>query len=252
MAPRRKVVATSAKKPSTRRSSVTAAPYVAPLFVGNSFDADAVAAHHDAVASASWLRGVATVSAAVPPSAKLRVLCVLPDVEVDAKVLDKIDELIDADDDEFHGPTLTSVALLRQRRLCAELKLHERLMAYIGASSLCEAIHLDHDGSERISDIDFSDLSDADMVLIGSYDIVFVDADTSYHRTLVAALGDRCVVVSSKPRGRQIAATVTALLRRIGDEVELRRLQTTMPWAPPLPTVPAPSYDDATVDAMSS
>lgn len=239
----RRKVATA--KASTRRSRVAATPYVLPYFVGNPFDVDAVAAHHDAVASAPWLRGVATASAAAPPSTQLRCLCVLPDVEADTKVLDRIREWPEELSDEEER------AMQRREKL-AETKLHERLMAYIGVGSLCDAIHLGHDGSDRIGDIDFSDLSDADMALISSYDLVFVDAEASCRRTLVAALGDCCVVVASKPRGRQIAATVTALLRRIGDEVELRRLQTTMPWAPPLPTVPAPSYDDAAVDAMSA
>lgn len=230
--------------------------YVAPEFVGNPFDAAAIADHHDAVAAAPWLAGVATPTPLAAPSQRLRVLCVIPEVEADSEVLDKIDDMLDAGD--VNGETARA---LDRRRLVAELRLHERLMAYIGEGSLCPEIVLD-----RVTDSDDVrglEVEVADRIVgtrqltrtanAADYDLVFVDE--GQHGIIGALPSSRLAIVGGLGAGKRgcshhVHATISALLRRIGDEVEQRRAQMTMPWAAPLPTVPAPSLDDAEVDAM--
>jgi hypothetical protein len=72
MAPRRKAA-------TPKKSSYT---YQQKPFIGNPYNLAAIAEHHDAVAAAPWLAGMATAEPAPAPSPRLRVLCVLDGVAI--------------------------------------------------------------------------------------------------------------------------------------------------------------------------
>ena len=239
------------------------------LFAGNPYNQELIASHHDAVTAAPWLAGIATPAPAAAPSPRLRVLCVLDGVEADHKVLDHFDDEVTHLDDEaatleqdessFNcDQRLEKVADLieqkyaaqRQREL-AEQKLGARL-----ASVQIAGVDLDvseEDGP--IDDVHGEVKVGGQWVKVADYDLVFLDNETASVRYLAAGLPPSRValVVNIKAERRDvrrqvIPATLTAILRRIGDLVADRRRQLLMPWGIEPAYTPAPSSDDAAVD----
>lgn len=239
-------------------------------FVGNPFDADAISRHHDAVAAAPWLAGMATPSAEPRrKSVSLRVLCMFPDVEADHKVLDgfddeahrQADQAADASDGGGEAEALCKLFLnaaeaARRHRAIAEQKLSVR---FCNAFERVLGVDIDVFTDESLLDDIHGEVKIGDKwIAIEAYDLVFVDETFRAAAAYLQYLASRVAYIGNVKQERtyprirryRIPATLTSLLRRLGDEVETRRQQVTMPWAPPLPVVPAPTLDDAAVDAV--
>ena len=253
MAPRRKSVSKSTRV------------YVAPVFVGKPFNQEAIAAHHDAVAAAPWLAGMATPTLVAAPSPRLRVLCVFDGVEADHKVLDHFDDeaarlgaqAADADVDgrnaeatEFYD----KADIAKRRRAVAEMELRARLVF----TGLDIAVT---DKDELIDDVHGEVSVGGQWVKVADYDLVFIDNEYASCRYLAAAAelsSSRVAFVANVKAERQtgegqrrrqvVPATLTAILRRIGDLVADRRRQLVLPWGTEIAFPPAPSPDDAAVD----
>lgn len=245
MASRRKVVAKCSAAPKP--------------FVGNPYNQERIAAHHDAVAAAPWLAGMAMPEPAAAPTPRLRVLCVLGDAEADHKVLDHFDDagseaLYDADwtdSDVRRSECLVVEEAAKRRRIIAEQKLAARL-----ASVQIAGVDLDiaeEDGP--IDDVHGEVKVCEQWVNVADYDLVFLNNEWSACRYLAAGLPPSRValvanVKAERRDGRRqvIPATLAALLRRIGDLVADRRRQLVLPWGTEIAYPPAPSSDDAAVD----
>ena len=96
-------------------------------------------------------------------------------------------------------------------------------------------------------------------VKVADYDLVFLNNEWSACRYLAAGLPPSRVAFVANVRAersdgegqrrRQVMpATLTAIMRRIGDIVTDRRRQLVMPWGTEIACPPAPSADDAAVD----
>lgn len=245
MASRRKVVAKCSAAPKP--------------FVGNPYNQELIAAHHDAVAAAPWLAGMATPEPEAAHSPRLRVLCVLGDAEADHKVLDHFDDagseaLYDADwtdSDVRRSECLVVEEAAKRRRIIAEQKLAARL-----ASVQIAGVDLDiaeEDGP--IDDVHGEVKVGGQWVKVADYDLVFLNNEWVACRYLAAGLPPSRVafvanVKAERWDGRRqvIPATLTAVLRRVGDLVADRRRQLAMPWGIEPAYPPAPSADDAAVD----
>ena len=248
MAPRRKV-----------------APKSPRAFVGKPFDPAVIAAHHDAVVAAPWLAGMATPEPPAAPSPRLRVLCVLDGVEADHKVLDHFDdeaakladEAFYTEDAERREAVFAAVRTAQRQRANAEKKLDARLLAV-------QLAGIDLDVSEEdgpIDDVHSEVKVGGQWMQVADYDLVLIDNEQPRLRYLVAAAElppSRVAFVANikaerrlpqRERQRQIIpATLTAVLRRIGDLVADRRRQLLLPWGIEIAYPPAPSPDDAAVD----
>lgn len=247
MAPRRKVAAPKR--------------VLAPIF-----NQELIAAHHDAVATAPWLAGVATPEPAAAPSPRLRVLCVLDGVEADHKVLDHFeDEAIQfengAAEADVDGRSADAYALYDQtdiakrRRGLVEQKLTARL-----ASVQIAGVDLDiAEDDEPIDDVHGEVKVGGQWVKVADYDLAFLDNEWSACRYLAAGLPPSRVALvadvkaerwdgEGQRRRQVIPATLTAVLRRIGDLVADRRRQLVLPWGLEPAYPPAPSADDVAVD----
>ena len=245
MAPRRKVAAkrSTALKP----------------FVSNPYNQELIAAHHDAVAAALWLAGMATPEPAAAPSPRLRVLCVLDGVEADYKVLHYFDnetgrfeDKAECEEDEARCASLWRTAdEAKRRRALAERKLAARL-----APVQIAGVYLDiaeEDGP--IDDVHGKVKVCEQWVNVADYDLVFLNNEWSACRYLAAGLPSSRVAFVSNVKAERwdrrrhvIPATLAALLRRIGDLVADRRRQLLLPWGAKIAYPPAPSSDDAAVD----
>lgn len=235
-------------------------------FIGKPFDPAAIAAHHDAVAAAPWLAGMATPALTAAPSARLRVLCVLDGVEADFRVLDHFDDkaarLVGAaayeENDALSDVILASAEKAKCYRDVAEKKLGARLASF-------QIAEVDLDVSEEdgpIDDVDGEVKVGGQWVKVADYDLVFIDNEQPRFRYLAAAAElspARVAFVANVKaerwqdgagwRPRQVVpSTVTAILRRIGDLVADRRRQLVLPWGTEIAYPPAPSPDDAAVD----
>ena len=230
-------------------------------FVSNPYNQGLIAAHHDAVAAAPWLAGVATPEPAAAPSPRLRVLCVLDGVEADHKVLDHFDielerhELkAEEEEDEVRCTELWKAAdKVKRRRLITEQKLAARL-----APVQIAGVDLDvaeEDGP--IDDVHGEVKVGGQWVKVADYDLVFLNNEWAACRYLAAATElppSRVAFVTNVKAERRdgrrqvIPATLAALLRRIGDLVADRRRQLLLPWGFEQTYPPAPSSDDAAVD----
>lgn len=211
-------------------------------FAGNPFDADAIAAHHDAVAAAPWLSGTATLSAEMPRrGSSLR----FPGVESYYKILDDFEEAAHRLEEEAYddgGDGIAAAEAAAPARRCRAIA--EQMLSVRFGNAVTIILPGVGYQTRRV------DLAD--------YDLVFVDENWKPACAAVAELSPSRVAYitdvkqeHTDPRSRRcrIPATLTALLRRLGDEVELRRQQITMSWTPSLPTVSAPTLDDSVVDA---
>lgn len=238
----------------------TARPRTTPVFVDNPFDQEAIAAHHDAVAAAPWLASLATPGHEPAPSPRPRVLCVLDGVEANYKVLDHFDdeaakladEAFYTEDAERREAVFALAQAVKRGRAIAELKLSARLLAV-------QFPGVDLDVSEEdgpVDDVHGEVKVGGKWVRVADYDLVFVDNEASSCRYLVAGLPpSRVAFVANVKAERQdargcqvIPATLTALLRRVGDLVADHRRQLVLPWGTEIAYPPAPSADDAAVD----
>ena len=232
-------------------------------FVSNPYNQELIAAHHDAVAAALWLAGMATPEPAAAPSPRLRVLCVLDGVEADNKVLHYFDNVTgrfedkaECEEDEARCASLWRTAdEAKRRRALAERKLAARL-----APIQIAGVDLDiaeEDGP--IDDVHGEVKVSRKWMRIADYDLVFLDDEMASVRDLAAELPPSRVAFVANVRAersdgegqrrRQVMpATLTAIMRRIGDIVTDRRRQLVMPWGTEIACPPAPSADDAAVD----
>lgn len=237
-------------------------------FISNPFNREAIAAHHDAVIAAPWLAGLATPGPEPAPPPRPRVLCVLDGVEADYRVLNYFDALADkleyeatvadADDRSCEARDIyDKVDRAKKLRAVAELKLSARLLAF-------QLSGVDLDISEEDEPIDDvhgevkvgGNKEGEKWVKVTDYDLVLVDNEAASCRYLVAGLPPSRVAFVANvkaerrdARGRQvIPATLTALLRRVGDLVADRRRQLVLPWGAEIVYPSAPSADDAAVD----
>lgn len=250
-----------AAKPAIRPIVVN----VVKPFVGKPFDASAIAEHHAAVVAAPWLIGMATPEPAAAPSPSMRVLCVLDGVEAKHKVLDHFDDEAarlgdqaadaDADGRSTEANLLYDQAdIAKRQRAVAEMELRARL-DFAGA-----AVDV-ADKDEPIDDVHGEVKVGGQWVKVADYDLVFLDNETASVRCLaaVAGLPPSCVAFvanvkaerqtgEGQRRRQVIPATLTAVLRRVGDLVADRRRQLTMPWGAEIAYPPAPTADDAAVD----
>lgn len=231
-------------------------------FVGNPFDPAVIAAHHDAVAAAPWLAGMATAEPEPAPSPRLRVLCVLDGVEADHKVLDHFedeaarleDEATDTEEEAHATALFAAASTARRRRAIAEMQLRARL---VFSGFALDAV----DKDEPIDDVHGEVKVGGEWARVADYDLVFLNNETPSVRSLAAVaelpLSRVAFVANVKAerwdgegqRRRQvIPATLTAILRRICDLVTDRCRQRLMPWGVELAYPPSPSPDDAAVD----
>ena len=234
-------------------------------FVGNPYNQELIAGHHAAVVDAPWLAGVATPEPAAAPSPRLRVLCVLDDVEAEYRVLDHFDDeaarLEDkadyAEDLLALDAYLNTVEDAKRCRVIAEQKLAARL-----APIQIAGVDLDiaeEDGP--IDDVHGEVKVSGQWVKVADYDLVFLDNETASVRYLAAGLPPSRVVFVANVKAERwdgegqcrrqvVPATLTAILRRIGDLVADRRRQLVLPWGTEPAYSPAPSSDDAAVDEV--
>lgn len=229
-------------------------------FVGNPFDQAAIAAHHDAVAAAPWLVGLATPGPEPAPPPRPRVLCVLDGVEANYKVLDHFDdeaaklanEAFYTEDAERREAVFALAQAVKRGRAIAELKLSARLLAV-----QFPGVDLDvADEDSPIDDVNGEVQVGGKWVKVADYDLVLVDNEAASCRYLVAGLPPSRVAFVADvkterrdARGYQvIPATLTALLRRVGDLVADRQRQLVLPWGAEIAYPPAPSANDAAVD----
>lgn len=248
MASRRKVVAKCSAAPKP--------------FVGNPYNQELIAAHHDAVAAAPWLAGVATPEPEAAHSPRLRVLCVLDGVEADHKVLDYFDDEAarlegeaECSEDATNAAVLSIAAeTAKRRRAVAEMELRARLVF--------SGVDIDvTNKDEPIDDVNGEVKVSGQWVKVADCDLVFLDNEKSTIRYLASAAElppSRVAFVANVKAERQdgegqrrrqvVPATLTAILRRIGDLVADRRRQLVLPWGTEVAYPPAPSADDAAVD----
>lgn len=233
---------------------------IAKIFMGNVFNQDLITAHHDAVAAAPWLVGMATAETEATPLPHLRVLCVLDGVEADHKVLDYFEDKATQLDDtaSLEGEEETCAALLfaasvaRRQRAIAEMQLRARLV--FSALPCIDLAVTDKDAP--IDDVDGEVKVGGQWVRVADYDLVFLDNETPAVRYLaaIAELSPSRVAFVANVKAERwgerqvIPATLTAILRHIGDLVADRRRQLVMPWGAEIAYPPAPSSDDAAVD----
>ena len=235
------------------------------FFIGNPYNQELIAAHHDAVAAALWLAGMATPEPAAAPSPRLRVLCVLDGVEADYKVLHYFDnetgrfeDKAECEEDEARCASLWRTAdEAKRRRALAERKLAARL-----APIQIAGVDLDiaeEDGP--IDDVHGEVKVSGQWVKVADYDLVFMNNETASVRYLAAGLSPSRVVFVANVKAERwdgegqcrrqvVPATLTAILRRIGDLVADRRRQLVLPWGTEPAYSPAPSSDDAAVDEV--
>ena len=216
-------------------------------FVSNPYNQEMIAAHHDAVAAALWLAGMATPEPAATPSPRLRVLCVLDDVEAPTRVQNEVYDRGFEDGADYEAA--------KRHRAIAEQKLVARL-----ATVQIASVDLDiaeEDGP--IDDVHGEVKVSRKWMRIADYDLVFLDDEMASVRDLAAELPPSRVAFVANVRAersdgegqrrRQVMpATLTAIMRRIGDIVTDRRRQLVMPWGTEIACPPAPSADDAAVD----
>ena len=246
MAPRRKV--------TTKRSG-------APKpFVSNPYNQERIAAHHDAVAAAPWLAGMATPEPEAAHSPRLRVLCVLDGIEADHKVLDHFnDEATRLNEEAYwegsadrRADLFESLNAANNRRVIADRTLAARL-ASVQIAGL-DIASSDEDGP--IDDVHGEVKVGGQWAKVADYDHVFLDNETASVRYLAAAAElppTRVVFVANveaerwdgegQRRRQVIPITLTAVLRRIGDLIADRRRQLAMPWGSEPTYPPAPSSD---------
>lgn len=187
-------------------------------------------------------------------------LCVLDGVEADYRVLDyfddeaaRLEDEADCSEDSINHAVLdTAAEIAKRQRAIAEKKLCARLLAV-----QLPGVDLDvADEDSPIDDVNGEVKVGGKWVKVADYDLVLVDNEAASCRYLVAGLPlSRVAFVANvkaerrDTRGRQvIPATLTALLRRVGDLVADRRRQLVMPWGAEISSPPAPSADDAAVD----
>lgn len=249
---------------SRKYKSRAAKHSVAPKpFVSNPYNQERIAAHHDAVAAAPWLSGMATPEPAAAPTPRLRMLCVLGDAEADHKVLDHFDDAgseasYDADwtdSDVRRSECLVVEEAAKRRRVIAEQKLAARLASVqiVGV----DINHAEEDGP--IDDVHSEVKVGGQWAKVADYDLVFLDNETPSVRCLAAGLPPSRVAFVANVKAEQwdgegqrrrqvVPATLTAILRRVSDLVADRRRQLVMPWSSEPAYPPAPSSDDAAVD----
>ena len=232
-------------------------------FVSNPYNQELIAAHHDAVAAALWLAGMATPEPAAAPSPRLRVLCVLSGVEADYRVLDHFDDAASeasydadwTDSDARRSECLVAEETAKRCRGIAEQKLAARL-----ASVQLADIDLNvAEEDEPIDDVHGEVKVCEQWVKVADYDLVFLNNEWSACRYLAAGLPpSRVAFVANvkaerwdgegQRRRQVIPVTLTAILRRVSDLVADRRRQLVLPWGIEPAYPPAPSSDDAAVD----
>ncbi len=244
--------ATFPRAPS-RRYTYTPTP-----FVGNPYNAATIAEHSDAVRTLPWLS-----SLRLPPSGDeaattpgFRILCVMPRVEVDHKVLDHFDDLKQAAQDraeeeaaaaDEQPATIAEIeAAARRRDLAADFKLQERVLRLAETPGFV----VDIIAENQCAVLDVYEMAGADRFVDPvAYDIVFVDADDREAMALARCDAKRVVLVGdTKNQPHAVPATLTALYRVIADELMLRHQQLRFDWAAPELPLPVPSLDDVAVD----
>lgn len=220
-------------------------------FRPNDFDADVIAEHSDAVRSAPWLASLGLPDVeTVTPSSGFRILCVMPDLETPSKVWDHFcDEVQRFEDAVFDTENTDERAILdaeaasarRRRDIAADFNLQLRVMKLAETPGFVVDVVAERD---RIFVI--TDESDIDPA---TYDVVFIDANDRYARTLERCGAKRVVLVGDrKNQPHAITPTLTACYRVVADELMLRRRQLRFDWAAPELPLPVPSEDDAAVD----
>ena len=220
-------------------------------FVSNPYNQEMIAAHHDAVAAALWLAGMATPEPAATPSPRLRVLCVLDDVEAPTRVQNEVYDRGFEDGADYEAA--------KRHRAIAELRLAARL-----ASVQVAGVDLDiAEDDGPIDDVHGEVKVGGQWVKVADYDLVLLDSEQPRFRYLAAATElppSRVAFVANvkaerwdgegQRRRQVIPATLTTILRRVGDLVADRRRQLAMPWGAEVACPPAPSSDDAAVDEV--
>lgn len=250
-----------ARKAATKKTISTPAPqsrqpraYVPPA--SRPFNADALADHSDMIRSAEHLRPLALPPASTPQprnTSTIRVLCVMPEVEPTYKVADEFEET--------DGPqyTFENQQLKRRQRL-AEKQLQHRFANHLEQSTgiAVDLVPTDNDVEDDGLYVAMPDKQPNRRAIVTNYDIIFVDAD---YRTgkLSRAVADALSSVSPeriyyvdnvlKANKQTVPQTLSALVAVVQAEIARRAAQVPMPWAAPLPTLPAVDEDDAAVDA---
>jgi len=227
--------------------------YTPQLFVGNPFDAIKIAEHSDAVRALPWLASLGLPPPGDDASMKsgFSILCVMPKLETPEKVWehfsDEVDRLSDVFDEIGSGSVAVTVDAARRRRdIAADFTLQLRMMKLAETQGFI----VDVVDERECSILDVYEMARADrFVDPATYDVVFIDADDREAMALARCGARRVVLVGDcKNQPAAVAPTLTALYDVITDEIAQRGRQVSMPWAPPLPQVPAMSADDAAVD----
>ncbi len=211
---------------------------------------------------------MATPEPAVAPSPRLRVLCVLDGIEADHKVLDHFDDeaarladqAADADANEWGteaNALYDKADVAKRQRAVAEKKLSARF-------TFVQVAGIDLDISEEdgpIDDVHGEVKVGGEWVKVADYDLVFLNNEPCSTRYLAASAElppSRVAFVANvnadrwtgegQRRRQVVPATLTAILRRIGDLVADRHRQLLLPWDTEIAYPPAPSPDDAAID----
>ncbi len=232
--------------------------YTPTPFVGKPYNAATIAEHNDAVRTLPWLSSLELPppgdEAATTPG--FRILCVMPRVEADHKVLDHFDDLKQAAQDraeeeaaaaDEQPATIAEIeAAARRRDLAADFKLQERLLKLAEMPGFV----VDIVAENQCAVLDVYEMAGADRFVDPvAYDIVFVDADDREAMALAHCDAKRIVLVGdTKNQPHAVPATLTALYRVIADELMLRHQQLRFDWAAPELPLPVPSLDDVAVD----
>lgn len=245
-----------AKAATFPRAPVRRYTYTPQPFVGNPFDASAIADHSDAVRSAEHLRPLGLPPVEQEPTKPgFRILCAMPELETPHAALEKMDDQIIALEDHVEETTEDQIraaeqlaALKRRRDICADINLLQlRLMNLAETSGFTvDVIDANQCAVEGVYEMRFADR----FVDPSTYDVVFIDANDRDALGLARCGAKRVVLVGDqKNQPHAVTPTLTALYRVIVEELGLRRAQIKMPWAAPDVTLPPVSEDEAAVDA---